>query len=312
VRSASLDAYVAAFLARCDATRRPGQAKIDEPGVHGLLPTSDDPHARLLVTDDRAHDVLSALLIDARAGIINVCAAAGHCASLLATQVAWRRGMAMAMVCRDLHTVPTVRLRSQLTLRPVRRLAGDAPAGVSLTEAVAAATRADPAITDPEGLAHHLLALPRAFRLLAAVDGDDVVRATAGSGTFGTTASVIFVNTDPDWRRRGIGQAMTDRHGAADRQAGRGTPSRPRRERERPVHLPEARIRAHSNHALSPRRLTALRAAVTTPARMGTLGSPIERGLRAHTRGPRARSTAHLPPVAWQGTRRSLVTVPLL
>ena len=116
MRSASLDAYVAAFLARCDATRRPGQAKIDEPGVHGLLPTSDDPHARLLVTDDRAHDVLSALLIDARAGIINVCAAAGHCASLLATQVAWRRGMAMAMVCRDLHTVPTVRLRSQLTL----------------------------------------------------------------------------------------------------------------------------------------------------------------------------------------------------
>ena len=66
MRSASLDVYVAAFLARCGAMRRPGQTKIDEPGLHGLLSISDDPRIRLLVTDDRAHDVLSALLTDAR------------------------------------------------------------------------------------------------------------------------------------------------------------------------------------------------------------------------------------------------------
>jgi len=36
-----------------------------------------------------------------------------------------------------------------------------------------------------------------------------VVRATSGSGAFGAEASVIFVNTQPDWRGRGIGQAMT-------------------------------------------------------------------------------------------------------
>ncbi len=105
--------------------------------------------------------------------------------------------------------MPTGRLPGDLTLRPVRRLAGDAPEGVPLTHAVAAAKRADPAITNPDVLAEHLRALPRAFRLLAAIDGDGIVRATAGFGTFGTTASVIFVNTDPAWRRRGIGQAMT-------------------------------------------------------------------------------------------------------
>jgi GNAT superfamily N-acetyltransferase len=41
------------------------------------------------------------------------------------------------------------------------------------------------------------------------VDRDGPVRATSASGTFGTEATVIFVNADPEWRGRGIGQAMT-------------------------------------------------------------------------------------------------------
>jgi len=51
--------------------------------------------------------------------------------------------------------------------------------------------------------------LPPTMRLFAAVDDNDVVRATSGSGTFGPQATVIFVNTHPSWRRRGIGHAMT-------------------------------------------------------------------------------------------------------
>jgi ribosomal protein S18 acetylase RimI-like enzyme len=51
--------------------------------------------------------------------------------------------------------------------------------------------------------------LPAATRLFAAIDDDDVVRATCGCAVFGTVASVMFVNTHPDWRARGIGRAMT-------------------------------------------------------------------------------------------------------
>ena len=107
-----------------------------------------------------------------------------------------------------------------LALRPVRRLVEDTPGGVPLAEAVAAASRADPEAGDPRALADHLRSLPRAFALWAAVDADGVVRATSGSGAFGSTASVIFVNTDPHWRRRGIARAMTAVALRAARQAG--------------------------------------------------------------------------------------------
>jgi GNAT superfamily N-acetyltransferase len=202
------------------ATRHSGQAMIDEPGVRGVLPSSGDPRVRLLVIDDRAYHVLSGVVADARAGMITVCAAAVRCAWLVDAHPAWRSGTATAMVCRDLRAVPAVPLPGELTLRPVRRLADDAPDGVPLTRAVAAARRADPGITDPQALADHLRGLPPAFRLSAALDRAGVVRATSGSGAFGTTASVIFVNTDPDWRRRGIAQAMTATALRAAEQAG--------------------------------------------------------------------------------------------
>ena len=67
-----VDAYVAAFVGRCEHMRRPGQPEMDEPGVRGLLPSIDDPRTRLLVTDDRAYDVLAGLLTDAEGGVITV------------------------------------------------------------------------------------------------------------------------------------------------------------------------------------------------------------------------------------------------
>ncbi len=48
----AVDVYVGAFLARY-------RADIDEPGLHGLIASSDGP-SRLLVTDDRAHGALVA------------------------------------------------------------------------------------------------------------------------------------------------------------------------------------------------------------------------------------------------------------
>jgi GNAT superfamily N-acetyltransferase len=207
--SAAVDVYLEAFLARCVAMRHPGQAVVHEPGMYGLLPSRGDGHTRLLVINDGAHDALSALVSEARSGMITVCAAAARCTTLLHDRPAWRGDTATAMICRDLGTVPAFARPSELALRPVRRLSDDAPDGVPLAQAIATAALADPGITDPQALVDYLQSLPPAFGLFAAVDDAGVVRATSGSGAFGTTASVIFVNTDPGWRRRGIALAMT-------------------------------------------------------------------------------------------------------
>jgi predicted acetyltransferase len=41
------------------------------------------------------------------------------------------------------------------------------------------------------------------------VDDGGVVRATAAAASWGRTAGVFFVNTDPAWRGRGVGTVMT-------------------------------------------------------------------------------------------------------
>ena len=58
------------------------------------------------------------------------------------------------------------------------------------------------------------------MRLFAAVDAEGVVRATSGAGTFLDRATVLFVNTHPASRRRGIGAAMTAAALRAARSAG--------------------------------------------------------------------------------------------
>ncbi len=205
------DVYVAGAVARWEARRHPGGRALDEPGLHGLPPCADDPSTRLLVTDDRAYDGLAEQLRRAREGTISVFAAAARCAGLLDDHPAWSRSeTSTAMVCRDLETVPDVPLPGELTVWPVRRLAEDAPDGVPLEDAVDAALLADPRIQAPaQAFAAFLRSLPPETRLLVAVDTSGAVRGTAGSGAFGAEANVFFVNTDPGWRGRGIGRAMT-------------------------------------------------------------------------------------------------------
>jgi GNAT superfamily N-acetyltransferase len=175
VGDAAFDAYVASFVARGAGAR--------------------------LVTDDRAYDALVEALPRLTGGTLTVSVAARRCTALVRAAGGWSDGKAVtAMVCRDLRTVPDITLPSGLTLRPVQ----DLPA------AAAVAMGADPTIGGPlEAFVEYLRSLGGTVQLLEAVDGDGVVRATSGTRVFGTEASVFFVNTDPDWQRRGIGRAMT-------------------------------------------------------------------------------------------------------
>lgn len=205
-----IEVYVAAFVARCDAMGPPGGRVLDDPGLHGLVSTAANVPTRLLVTDDRAHDALAAVLPAARTGTIRVLATAPRCTELLARRHAWQPKAVTAMVNRDLRSVPEAPPPSGLTARPVRRLVDDPSGDVPLNDAVAAVLHANPSNDDdPDALADHLRSLPPTTRLFAAVDDAGAVRATSGFGTFGTHATVFFVNTHPSWRRRGIGRAMT-------------------------------------------------------------------------------------------------------
>jgi hypothetical protein len=204
------DAYGAAFDARCAAAEGPGTRRVDRPGIQGLVPVDGESPTELLVLDDRAFGVLSAVLPLTSAGTVRVHDAAGRCAELIRRDRTWTPKAVTAMVCRDLRTVPVPPLPDGLTLHPVCRAAEDPPDGVSLTDAVAAAGRAMPAgevLT--AALVTYLRSLPEGPRLFAAVDDDGMVRGTSGSRTFGSDAYVFFVNTDPGWRRRGVGLSMT-------------------------------------------------------------------------------------------------------
>ncbi|NAZ80440.1 GNAT family N-acetyltransferase [Kineococcus sp. R8] len=210
--------YASAFVAR---HALPGRAHLEGPGMHGAAPVEAGSPVRLLITDDRAHDELAVLLPDIRTGMIDVFAAATRCTALVHAHLGWRSKTATAMACRDLRAVPEPDLTGELTLLPVRRLAGDAVEGVPLDDAVAVALSADPRLDEPHAvLAAYLRSLSPAFQLFAAVDVDGAAHATSGVGVFGAEATVIFVNTGPGWRSRGIGRAMTAAALGAARAAG--------------------------------------------------------------------------------------------
>ena len=206
-----VDAFVHGFRERALVMRAPTRELIEEAGMVALLGTSAEAmDGRVLVTDDRPIDTLRGLLPELNARVVNVLATAPKCHELVSGTGDYRLEPATAMVCEDLANIPALPLVDGLELRPVSAAPGEADS-VSLEEAAAAGIRADPGaapVEELDGFVEYLRAAPNAS-YLAAVDHEGVVRATASSSVFGPVAGVFFVNTDPAWRGRGVGAAMT-------------------------------------------------------------------------------------------------------
>jgi ribosomal protein S18 acetylase RimI-like enzyme len=195
------DAFVARYLHEADSDRAP----LSEPGIRGVVSAGETSSMHLLVVDDRGYDRLASEVANVRQGVVHVLETAPRCDELLRAQSGWRAHRpATAMVLRDLDRVATAPLPDGLVLRPV----GETGA-VSLEAAAAVAIASDPGITEPAGQFAEFLRSLSFVRLLCAVDVDGVPRATSGCQLFGEHARIFFVNTEPGWRRRGIGYAMT-------------------------------------------------------------------------------------------------------
>jgi ribosomal protein S18 acetylase RimI-like enzyme len=189
--------------------------------VDGLIPSKNSGRVVLLVTDDRALSTLAELLGQARTGTVNVFVSAPRCAALLDAHPAWSAaGPTTAMVCGELSSLSAPGLPGGLTMRPVARLPGDPADAVALEDAVALVAAVDATVAEPDEFAAYLRSLPSEWALLAAVNADGAVCATSGGGAFGSDATVIFVNTDPRWRGRGVATAMTAAALLAAREAG--------------------------------------------------------------------------------------------
>jgi GNAT superfamily N-acetyltransferase len=180
------------------------------PGLHGCVRTDGERVIRLLVTDDRGYGRLRTEATAAR-GEVSAFEQASCCNEFLRGQSGWKADRpATAMVLRDVQVVADATLPTGLVLRPVKRLCFGAPNAVPLQEAVAVAIASDPGITEPaDEFERFLMGLPPSVRLFAAVDDTGVARATSGFDVFGEYARLFFVNTEPGWRHRGIGHAMT-------------------------------------------------------------------------------------------------------
>jgi GNAT superfamily N-acetyltransferase len=201
-----VEEYLAGFRDRVHSMQHPGQEILDLPGILGLIGRSAEAlDGRVLVTDDRAREVLARRVPDLRARVVYVFDDAEASHDLMSRTGGYRSTPCTAMVCTDLTAIPDLTLPAGLVPRPV------GAAGVPLSAAAAAALRSDPRMaptTDLEGFLDYLRSIPDAT-YLAAVDDASVVRATAASATWGPTCGVFFVNTDPAWRGRGVGTAMT-------------------------------------------------------------------------------------------------------
>jgi hypothetical protein len=209
--AAGVERYRASFERRSAAMTTGEQVVLAQPGIYGALGSAEHPGGRLLITDDRAEAVLAAQLPDLPAQIVNVFAAAARCRDLIQGAGRWRGEEATAMVCPDLAELPAVPTPAGLTIRPVRRGPDDPVDGVPLEQAAEACLRSDPSTAGLAlpGFIAFLQSLPPSTRLLAAVDSDDVVRATAGSSALGIDANAYFVSTDAQWRHQGVATAMT-------------------------------------------------------------------------------------------------------
>jgi ribosomal protein S18 acetylase RimI-like enzyme len=194
VTETAVELYVAAFVARF---------------AH---PSADS--IRVVVTDDRAYDRLTRDVPRARSGSVSVFDTAPRCGEFMRAQLGWKPDRPSAsMVREDIEALPAAPLPNGVVVRPVNR------GGPELAEAAAVAMASDPGITEPAAEFERFLAgLSSSTQLFTAVDEGGVARATSGCEVFGEYARIFFVNTEPGWRRRGLGAAMTV---AALRAAGR-------------------------------------------------------------------------------------------
>lgn len=207
----AVDLYSAAFVARHSRGSDDGDRVLLEPGLCGVVAGDAQRTIRLLAIDDRAYHGFKTVVPTAGDGSANVFETASRCDDFMRAQSGWNAERpVIAMVWGDVRAVPAVALPAELVLRSVSRLTADAPGTVLLEDAAALAVASDPGISATvDGFAAFLRALPSSVRLFAAVDKRGVVRATSGCDVFGDYARLFFVNTEPGWRRQGVGGAMT-------------------------------------------------------------------------------------------------------
>lgn len=186
-----------------------GRDLVDEPGIVGATGDPVLRDGRLLVTDDRALDLLVTRLPALAARVVLVLAGAEACQAHLAEALGFHSEPATAMVLEDLRSLEEVSLPSGLSVHPVALVEGRE--GAPLAAAAEAAFTADPVNTAADTLGDFvpfLRGVPNA-RYLAALDPSGAVRATAGATLYGDVTGVFFVSTDPHWRGHGVGTAMT-------------------------------------------------------------------------------------------------------
>jgi GNAT superfamily N-acetyltransferase len=194
---------------------------LDEVGISGWATSPPHPPSgRLFVHDGAAADRLTELLdrwAPLEASVLGEAPGLSGCVSVLDGRTELGAAeTATAMFLPAPAGIPLPPLDPALSVEPV----GTA---VSVEAAAAAGRLADPGLAAAFGeqsLVAHLRRIPGAV-LLAAVDEDGAVVATAGASVLGTDATVFFVSTDPAWRGRGVATAMTARalHAAAARGA---------------------------------------------------------------------------------------------
>lgn len=210
-QSTPLEQYVAGFRERVTAMRAPGQEVLDVPGLVALAGLNGRlRNGRVLVTDDRALPLVSERLDELCPRVVLALASAPRCHDHLAGSGTFRSEAATAMVCERLAATPAPPLPEGLTLHALDA-APAADGVVRLRDAAAAALAADPEVAptqDVDDFVAFLRAMADAH-FFAAVDRGGAVRATSAATRSGQTTAVFFVSTDEEWRRRGVGTAMT-------------------------------------------------------------------------------------------------------
>lgn len=207
----AVDLYCAAFVARHSRESDGPRALLIEPGVRGVVAADERRTIRLLAIDDRAYGRFTTVVSTGQLGVADVFDTAPRCDEFMRGRSGWNAERpSTAMVRRGLRALPAVSLPEGLVLQSVNRFSSDAQGAVPLEDAVAVAIASDPGIDGTaDEFAGFLRALPSSVRLFAAVDNGGIARATSGCDVFGDYARVFFVNTEPGWRRRGVGSAMT-------------------------------------------------------------------------------------------------------